>query len=122
MQYAGANHPLYIINEMNGNPELNEIKADQMPLGYYSGKDKPFTNHQIKLQAGDTFYIFSDGFVDQKGGNESKKFLSKNFKELLFEIHDQPMYDQKEILDRTISDWMGERPQIDDMLVIGIRV
>ena len=122
MQYSGAYNPLYLIRDIQGNPELKEIKADPMPLGYYHGKDKAFTNHDIQLEMGDTFYIFSDGFIDQKGGEDNKKFMSKNFKKLLLEIHDQPMVDQKDILDKTLTDWMGENSQIDDVLVIGVRV
>ncbi len=93
-----------------------------MPVGFYLGKDKTFTNHNIQLQIGDTFYIFSDGFMDQKGGKGNKKFMSKNFKNLLLKIHDQPMHDQKDILDNTLSDWMGDNSQMDDVLVIGVRV
>ena len=122
MQYAGANNPLYLIQESNGKPELKVIKADPMPLGYYSGKDKPFTNHTINIEIGDTFYIFSDGFVDQKGGERNRKFMSRNFKELLLQINDQSLYDQKEFLDNTFMRWMGDNPQIDDILVIGVRV
>jgi hypothetical protein len=77
--------------DVNGAPELKEIKADPMPLGYYQGKD-------------------------------NKKFMSKNFKNLLLEIHDRTMHDQKDILDKTLSDWMGENSQMDDILVIGARV
>jgi serine phosphatase RsbU (regulator of sigma subunit) len=122
MQYSGANNPLYLIRDVDDIPDLNEIKPDRMPIGYYQGKDKTFTNHEIQLQIGDTFYIFSDGFIDQKGGKENKKFMSKNFKNLLLEIHDQPMYDQKGILDKTLSDWRGRNSQMDDILVIGVRV
>jgi serine phosphatase RsbU (regulator of sigma subunit) len=122
MQYAGANSPLYLIRDVEDISELKEIKADRMPIGYYQGKDKTFTNHDIQLEIGDTFYIFSDGYIDQKGGKDNKKFMSKNFKNLLLEIHDQPMYDQKDILDKTLSDWMGRNSQIDDILVIGVRV
>ena len=122
MQYAGANNPLYLIKDVEGRPELKEIKADRMPLGYYQGKDISFVNHDIKLEMGDTFYMFSDGFVDQKGGEEEKKFLSKNFKNLLLEIHDQAMHDQKDILELTLSDWMGDNSQVDDLLVVGVRV
>jgi len=71
---------------------------------------------------GDTFYMFSDGFVDQKGGKHEKKFLSKNFKKLLLKIHDRTLHDQKEILEKTLSDWMGENDQVDDLLVVGVRV
>lgn len=122
MQYAGANNPMYIIKDRNGIPELNEIKADKMPLGYYSGKDKPFTNHEIKLEIGDTFYLFSDGFVDQKGGKQNKKFMSRNLKKLLLEIHDQPMHDQKQHLEKTLGNWMNGRSQMDDVLIVGVRV
>ena len=121
MQYAGANSPLYLIKDVNGAHELKEIKADLMPLGYYQSKDRAFVNHDIQLERGDTFYMFSDGFIDQKGGKEGKKFLSKNFKNLLLEIQDRTMHDQKEILEKTLSDWMGDNSQIDDLLVIGVR-
>jgi len=122
MQYAGANNPLYHFRDVNGRPELKEIKADPMPVGYYRGKDTSFTNHLIQLEMGDTFYLFSDGFMDQKGGKENKKFMSKNFKKLLLEIHDHPMYEQKDILDKTLANWMGDNTQMDDVLVIGVRV
>ena len=122
LQYSGANNPLYLIRDKNGAPELTEFKADRMPVGYYPGRFKTFTNKDIQLEYGDVFYLFSDGFVDQKGGKDNKKFLSKNFKELLLEIHEEPMHDQKKILDKTITDWMVDNSQIDDILVIGVRV
>jgi len=122
LQYSGANSPLYLIRDKNGTPELTEFKADRMPLGYYQGKFQTFTNNDIQLEFGDVFYLFSDGFVDQKGGKECKKFLSKNFKKHLLEIHQEPMREQKNILDKTITDWMGDTSQIDDILVIGVRV
>ena len=93
-----------------------------MPLGYYLAKDKTFNNHCVQLEIGDTFYIFSDGYVDQRGGRENKKYMSKNFKDLLLKIHEKPMYNQQEILDKTITEWMGNNSQIDDILVIGVRV
>jgi serine phosphatase RsbU (regulator of sigma subunit) len=122
LQYAGANNPIYLIRNNNGTPELKEFKADRMPLGYYQGRFKPFTNNDIHFEFGDMFYLFSDGFVDQKGGKECKKFLSKNFKKHLLEIHQEPMREQKNILDKTITNWMGDTSQIDDILVIGVRV
>ena len=122
LQYSGANSPLYLIRDKNGTPELTEFKADRMPLGYYQGKFKTFTNNDIQLEFGDVFYLFSDGYFDQKGGVEGKKFLSKNFKKLLLEIHEEPMQDQQRILNKTITDWMGDNPQIDDIMVIGVRV
>jgi serine phosphatase RsbU (regulator of sigma subunit) len=122
MQYAGANNSLYLIRDIDGKADLKELKADRMPLGYYQGKDSIFTNHDIKLEPGDTFYVFSDGFVDQKGGKDSKRFMSKKFKSLLLEIQDLPMPAQKEKLDNTLTDWMGKNMQTDDVLVIGVRV
>lgn len=122
LQYSGANNPLYLIRDNNGIPELTEFKADQMPLGYYPGRFKPFTNKDINLEYGDVLYLFSDGFIDQKGGNDNKKFMSKRFKDLLIKIHKEPMQEQKKILDKTITDWMGDNPQVDDILVIGLRV
>jgi serine phosphatase RsbU (regulator of sigma subunit) len=122
MQFSGANNSLYLIRDVDDVPELKEIKADRMPIGYYPGKDKSFTNQDIQLEIGDTFYIFSDGFIDQKGGPENKKFMTRKFKSLLLEIHELPMFEQNEILERTLLDWMGITPQMDDIMVIGVRV
>lgn len=122
LQYSGANSPLYLIRDKNGSSELTEFKADRMPLGYYPGRFQTFTNCDIQLEFGDVFYMFSDGFVDQKGGEEARKFLSKNFKKLLLEIHQEPMREQKNILEQTLASWMGDIPQVDDILVIGMRV
>ena len=122
LQYSGANNPLYLIRDKNGEPELTEYKADRMPLGYYQGQFNPFTNNDIKLEYGDVFYLFSDGFIDQKGGKDNKKFMSKKFKDLLIKIHQEPLQEQQKILDKTLADWMGENSQIDDILVVGVRV
>ena len=122
MQYSGANNSLYLIRDKDGKPELKEIKADRMPLGYYQGKDSSFTNHDIALEQGDTFYVFSDGFIDQKGGKDNKRYMSKAFKNLLLEIQDLPMPEQRKIMDQTLSSWMGNNSQTDDILVIGIRM
>ncbi|MEN8228109.1 MAG: SpoIIE family protein phosphatase [Bacteroidota bacterium] len=122
MQYSGANNPLYLIRGVDKETKLIEFKADRMPLGYYYGKDISFTNHDIKLEPGDTFYLFSDGFINQKGGKENKKYMSRQFRNLLLGIQDQPMHDQKLILDHTFSDWMGNNSQLDDILVVGVRV
>jgi serine phosphatase RsbU (regulator of sigma subunit) len=122
MQYAGANNPLYLIRGADKEAKVIEYKPDRMPVGYYQVKDNIFNNHDIKLESGDTFYLFSDGFIDQKGGTENKKFMSGRFRKLLEGIQDQTMYDQKITLKNTLSDWMGNNPQVDDILVIGVRV
>ncbi|OFX27917.1 MAG: hypothetical protein A2033_01905 [Bacteroidetes bacterium GWA2_31_9] len=105
LEYAGANNPLYIIR----NGELIEYKADKMPIGIYGGKENtPFTNHTIQLEKGDSLYMFSDGYVDQFGGSDGKKFKSKHFKELLLSIQDKPMEEQKEILLKKHLAWKQE--------------
>jgi serine phosphatase RsbU (regulator of sigma subunit) len=110
------------LQDENGVPQLKEIKGDRMPVGYFQGRPKPFVNHEIKLEIGDTFYIFSDGFIDQKGGKANRKFMSKHFKNLLLKIHDHPLYEQKNILSQTLDNWMDGHDQIDDILIIGGRV
>jgi serine phosphatase RsbU (regulator of sigma subunit) len=122
MQYSGANNPLYFISNNNGKTVFKEINADPMPVGVHFSSDKSFTNHEIKLEIGDTFYIFSDGYVDQIGGDKKHRFTSEKFKKLLLEIHDQPMYEQKEILEQNLNDWMGIHAQTDDIMVIGVRM
>lgn len=122
MQYSGAHNPLYIISNINANPEIREIKGDPMPVGIHFVSDKSFTNHEVHLEIGDTFYIFSDGFADQIGGENNHRFTSERFKEVLLTICDQPLYEQKEILEKTLKEWMGGHAQTDDILIIGARV
>ncbi len=118
MQYAGAYNPMYLYR----NNELLETKADRMPIGIYVKEKESFTNNEIELQKGDVFYIFSDGFQDQFGGEDGQKFKTKNFKQLLLDIHQKPMAEQREILDTTIDKWRGEWEQVDDIIVMGIKV
>ena len=93
-----------------------------MPIGIHKEKKDPFTNRIINVEVGDALYMFSDGYVDQFGGPKQKKFMTKNFKDLLLEINHKPMGEQKEILEKTLYDWMGEVEQIDDILVMGLRI
>ncbi|MFC2116035.1 tetratricopeptide repeat protein [Bacteroidota bacterium] len=118
IQYSGAYNPLYLIR----NGEILEYKPDKMPIGIHRMKSDSFSNHDIDVQVGDALYMFSDGYVDQFGGTRQKKFMTKNFKELLLRINKKPMNEQKEILDKTILDWMGDVEQIDDILVLGLRI
>lgn len=118
LEYAGAYNPLYLYR----NGELLETKADKMPIGIYIREKESFTNHEIQLQKGDTFYIFSDGFADQFGGPDGRKFKSKPFKRLLGEIQTMNMADQKTRLIRIFDDWRGEIDQIDDVIILGIRI
>ncbi len=118
MEFAGANNPLYLIR----NNELTEIKGDKMPIGIHIRKNNEFTNHKIQLQKNDCIYIFSDGFPDQFGGPKAKKFKYKPFKELLKEIHTHPMDEQERILNDTFEKWKGDLEQIDDIIIIGIKI
>ena len=93
-----------------------------MPIGIHKEKSESFTNHEIPIQKGDALYMFSDGYVDQFGGPKAKKFMSKKFKELLLAIYQKPMKEQREILDTSIEEWKGHVEQIDDILVMGLRV
>ena len=93
-----------------------------MPIGIYDHKVLPFTNQKIKIKKNDALYLFSDGFVDQLGGPLRKTFRSKKFRNLLLEVQNKPMEDQKHILNDTLEAWQGDVEQIDDILVIGIRL
>jgi serine phosphatase RsbU (regulator of sigma subunit) len=117
LQFAGANNPLWIISS----GELSEIKGDKMPVAIHESM-RPYTNHWIDLKTGDTFYIFSDGFADQFGGPNQKKFLSKNFKKTLGELQKKSMLEQGADLDSIFEEWRKDVEQIDDVTVIGVRV
>ncbi len=119
LEFAGANNPLYHIR----NGVLNEIKGDKFPIGIFIGEElKHFTNHNIQLQKGDTIYLFTDGYADQFGGPQGKKFKYNQFKNTLLNMQAFPMESQREHLLKTINDWKGDNEQVDDILVIGIKV
>ncbi|MFH2141242.1 MAG: tetratricopeptide repeat protein [Bacteroidota bacterium] len=117
MEYSGANNPLYMIR----NNELIETKADKMPVSVYP-RMNPFSNFSTQIHSNDVIYIFSDGFADQFGGKSGKKFKYSKFKELILSIKDKSMKEQEVILDTTFEEWKGSHNQIDDVLVIGIKV
>lgn len=118
VQYSGAYNPFLLYRDN----ELMEIKADKMPIGIHIREKDSFTNNGYQLQKGDVFYLFSDGYPDQFGGEFNRKFKMKRFKDLLFDIHLKPMQHQKEILAETLADWMGDGEQIDDITIIGIQI
>jgi len=139
IEYAGAHRPLWIINKIDKgeliidnetsqevqtiNHQLIEIKPDKFSIGgHQSETERKFTKHQISLSKGDCIFIFSDGFVDQFGGNEGKKFMSKRFKDLLLANYSSPMLELENSLIKTFQSWKGSREQVDDLLVIGIRI
>ena len=120
IEFAGAKNPLYYIT----NGELFQIKGDPVPIGGLQKEEKrEFTLHTINIDSPTSFYIFSDGFIDQFGGTDGRKFSSKRFKELLMTIQDLPMLQQQEILETTLEEWRGEEYQpIDDVLIVGFRL
>ncbi len=142
IQYSGAYNPLYVIRKLtqeeksllskgneieldrgaihNDTHLLYQIKADHMPIGI-SEKEHGFTSNLVEEEDA-TIYLFSDGYVDQFGGPLGKKYMSKNYKKLLLDIHDLPMEEQREKLDEELISWMGDISQVDDILVIGIRI
>ena len=120
IQYVAANRPIYIIRK--GNTNVEEIKATKKAIGGFTEDAQHFETHEIKLQQGDTFYLSTDGYADQFGGEEGKKLMTKKFKEILLDIQDKTMQEQEKYLDTFADNWRGKREQIDDILVIGVRL
>jgi serine phosphatase RsbU (regulator of sigma subunit) len=105
----------------NGKYLLETIYASKMPIGISSRMNEEFVFFDWNLERGISYYLFSDGYIDQFGGPDGRKFMKKNFKRLILEIQDFPLKKQKEILEQNLKSWMGQTPQIDDILVMGIR-
>ncbi len=121
LKFSGANRPLWIIRK--GETEIEEILGTKNAIGYrFTNNLNPdYECHEKKLNAGDTFYIFSDGFADQFGGERKKKITTRRFKQILLSIQDKTMDQQGQYLNDFVEKWKGDDEQIDDILVIGIR-
>ena len=117
MLWAGANNPLWIIR----NNELLEFKPNKQPIGK-TESPQPFSNHTIKLEEGDSLYLFTDGYADQFGGVKGKKFKYKKMQELLLQINNKSMQEQEHILNDKINSWKGILEQVDDILIVGIKI
>lgn len=130
LMYAGANNPLFLIRKNGEGFELLETSADKMPIGYHSAME-PFTNNVIDIIDGDTVYLFSDGFCDQFGGPDGKKFMKKRFKEMLLGNQTLDMASQREIFNASLEEWIyyptsdplraALAGQIDDIILLGVR-
>lgn len=142
LKFSGAYNPLFIVRKTSliedvstietsnikviteqENPEYSiiELKADRQPIGTHI-KEISFSEMKIKLLKGDSLYTFSDGYIDQFGGEVGSKFKIKRFKDLLLGIQEKSMFDQKYVLEQTLIKWQGDLNQIDDVMVIGLRV
>lgn len=117
LEYAGAQRPLYYVR----NGVLEEIKGTKNPIGGITPIDFAYKNNEIDTLPGDAIYMSSDGYADQFGGENGKKFMTKQFKELILKIKNLSLVEQKHALDNNIVSWMGHHEQIDDVLVIGVK-
>lgn len=117
LNFAGAFNPVYIIKRNR----LLEIHGDKMPVGIAPEEEKPFTDHHIELDEGDMIYFFTDGYVDQFGGPEGKKFKYQPFRSLLLSISSLPIHKQKEKIETTFINWKGNLQQLDDVLIFALR-
>jgi serine phosphatase RsbU (regulator of sigma subunit) len=116
LEFAGAFFPLYLIRDN----QLLEVKGDKIIIGM-NPDCSTYIDHHIDLMENDICYLFSDGYADQFGGAEKKKFMYRRFRYLLLTIHGFPVDDQKSILEDNFKTWMGSNDQIDDIMVIGFR-
>jgi len=117
LEFAGAYSPLILVRK----GELIEYKGDNMPVGKHIVEERPFTNHRVQLEDQDMIYLYSDGFPDQFGGEKGGKYKARPFKNLLTRISGEPVQEQAGLLESELKSWMGEEPQVDDILVTGIR-
>jgi serine phosphatase RsbU (regulator of sigma subunit) len=119
IEFASALRPVYLFSK----GDFTEIKGDKIPItSSISGTNlNTYTKHVYPFSGSDVFYLFSDGIIDQFGGEKGKKFLTKRFKQLLFEINPLSLKEQKEIIKKTLDEWKGDNEQVDDILVVGIR-
>jgi len=117
--FAGANNPLVLIRDN----AIIRYRGDRFPIGAFDGNQpQSFANNEIELREGDCLYLFSDGYADQFGGLDGKKFMYRRFEELLLEIHNLSPNEQKETLNKRLLKWKGSNEQVDDILVIGIKI
>jgi serine phosphatase RsbU (regulator of sigma subunit)/HAMP domain-containing protein len=118
LEFSGAQNPVYIVR----GDDLIELDADGFSIGSYVNGEREFTAKKVEIQTGDCIYAFSDGYADQFGGPNGKKFMRKQFRQLLLEVNPLPMKEQREMIEKRFDTWRGDQEQVDDVLVIGIRI
>ena len=118
VSYSGAFRPMLLLRDH----ELIEFEANRYPIGFYADVEKIFVSKEIELKKEDTFYFFTDGYCDQFGGELKKKFNRKRFKELLLSLQGMEMEEQHSFLQYALLNWRQDEPQMDDVLVMGVRI
>jgi len=118
LSYSGAFRPMLMVR----NKELIEFDPNRYPIGFYGDVEKSFVSRTIALEENDTFYFFTDGYCDQFGGEQKKKFNRKRFKELLLSAQEMEMEEQESFLQYALLNWRQEEPQMDDILVMGVKI
>lgn len=119
LEYAGAFNPLYLLR----NDDIIQVKGNKFPIGSFVDEEPDnFTNHTIQLEKGDQIYIFSDGYADQFGGPRGKKMMYRRFRDTLLENSKKDLPEQKQALQEFLFDWMKDEEQVDDILVMGVKV
>ncbi len=118
LMFSSTDRPLNLIRK----GEMQSFRQGEYPLGYITSAAQKFQNNVIQLEKGDVFYIYTDGYCDQFGGPKDQKYLEGKFENFLLTIHQEPLEKQCKLIEEEIEKWMASRAQIDDMLVIGIRI
>ena len=118
LSFAGAMRPLWLVRDN----EVIDVKGDRFPIGYFYGVEKSFSTIEIQLEEEDQVYMFSDGYADQFGGENDKKFNRKKMKELLISINSMTGIEQQGFLDYALKNWRQEIEQTDDVLIIGLKI
>lgn len=118
LYFSGAKNSAYIVRD----EEVITVKADRKAIGYSEDENFHFTTHSVVLEKGDMIYTLSDGYVDQFGGDQQKKFMLKRFKQMAVEMAGQTIEEQSDHVKETFENWKGALEQIDDVLVIGVRI
>jgi serine phosphatase RsbU (regulator of sigma subunit) len=119
LEYSGAYNPLFIYRD----GELLETKGNRFPCGAFVGEEiRTFTNHIIPVEKDDMIYVFSDGYADQFGGPNGKKFMMRRFRGYLKSIHGKPVAEQHILLQKQLKNWKGKLEQVDDIVIMGVRI
>jgi CheY-like chemotaxis protein len=122
MKFSGAEQSIIVSRRVETETEVFEIKGDSMPIAVYFDETS-FTEHDIEIRENDCIYLLTDGYFDQLGGDNDRRFMKKNFIKIIEEISLKPLIEQKNIIENKIYSWMGfNNTQIDDILIIGFRI